>query len=258
MPAAKASQKPTAIPTRWSRRRMRKPPTTISTSATTSAGDNGPHHSASGSARSAPRSRKQSTRPKFDGLKMCRPRTRIRYFESSATADVPAKIHHPFVLHQSPCSVPGTRRTNATPFPVRSALAGHISTRWLLKAIATSRIPATASEMRIWAIESWKSNATCPRTWSVMMMEARCSLGSRSVGSSTGYSVPRMRNVGVSPPTAGALMERNRTLARSVRSNVRSGRSIRHRKGDQGAHAGRARYERGTVRLRRSPTPASS
>ena len=32
------------------------------------------------------------------------------------------------MLHQSPCSVPGTRRTNATPFPVRRALAGHMST----------------------------------------------------------------------------------------------------------------------------------
>ena len=50
---------------------------------------------------------------------MCRPRTRMTYFERSATADVPAKIHQPFMLHQSPCSVPGTRRTKATPFPVR-------------------------------------------------------------------------------------------------------------------------------------------
>ena len=70
IPAANASQNPTAISSRCSRRRMRKPPTTINTSARTSAGDSGPHHSASGSARCAPRRRKHSTRPKFDGLKM--------------------------------------------------------------------------------------------------------------------------------------------------------------------------------------------
>ena len=59
---------------------------------------------------------------------MWRPRNLTRYFESSATAEVAAKIHQPFMLHQSPCSVPGTRRMNATPFPVRSALAGHMIT----------------------------------------------------------------------------------------------------------------------------------
>ena len=257
IPAANASQNPTAIPTRCRRRRMRNPPATMSTSAMTSAGESGPHQSASGSARCAPRSRKQRTRPKFDGLKMCRPRTRIRYFESNATAEVPAKIHHPFVLHQSPCSVPGTRSTNATPFPVRSALAGHISTRWLLNAIANSRIAATASEMRICAIESWKSNATWPRTWSVMMMEARCSLGSRSVGSSTGYSMPRMRNDGLSPPTAGALMERNRTPGHAVRSNVPPVVPFVRRE-NRGAHAGRARCSedacgRGARRERHRP-----
>ena len=154
MPAANATQKPTATPTRCSRRRMRKPPTTMSTSANTREGESGPHQSASGSARDAPRSRKQRTRPKFDGLNTCRPRTRIRYFDSSEIADVPAKIHQPFMLHQSPCSVPGTRRMNATPFPVRSALAGHMSTRWVRNVIATSRIPATASETRICAIDS--------------------------------------------------------------------------------------------------------
>ena len=59
----------------------------------------------------------------FDGLKTWRPRKRITYFESRPTAAVPAKIHHPRRLHQSPCSVPGTRRTKATPFPVSIALA---------------------------------------------------------------------------------------------------------------------------------------
>ena len=107
IPAANASQNPTAIPTRWSRRRMRNPPATISPIATTSAGDSGPHHSASGSARSAPRSRKQSTSPKFDGLKMCRPRTRMRYFESSAIADVPGE--DPPAVHAPPVAVLGSR-----------------------------------------------------------------------------------------------------------------------------------------------------
>ena len=45
------------------------------------------------------------------------------------------------------------------------------------------------------------------------MTAARCSRGSRSVGSRTGYSVPRIRSVGLSTPTAGALMERHRTPA---------------------------------------------
>ena len=132
---------------------------------------------------------------------------RMRYLDSSAIADVPAKIHQPFMLHQSPCSVPGTRRTKATPFPVRRALAGHMSTRWLRNAIATSRIPATASETRICAIDSWKSNATCPSTCSETITAARCRRGSRSVGSRTGYAVPRIRSVGLSTPTtAGALI----------------------------------------------------
>ena len=67
----------------------------------------GPTRARAGRRGSAPSRRKQRTRPKFDGLKTWLPRTRIRYFESSATADVPAKIHQPFMLHQSPCSVPG-------------------------------------------------------------------------------------------------------------------------------------------------------
>ncbi len=80
----------------------------------------------------------------MDGLKTWRPRKVIRYFDSSATAEVAAKIHQPFMLHQSPCSVPGTRRMNATPLPVSSALAGHMSTRWRRKVIATSRTAAVS------------------------------------------------------------------------------------------------------------------
>ena len=109
---------------------MANPPTTMIASASASAGDIGPHQKSSGSARSGPNSRKQRTSPKFDGLKTWAPRKRIRYFERSDTAAVAAKIHQPFMLHQSPCSVPGTRRMNATPLPVRSALAGQTSMRW--------------------------------------------------------------------------------------------------------------------------------
>ena len=106
--------------------------------------------------------------------------------ESSAKAAVPAKIHHPFRLHQSPCSVPGTRRMKATPFPVKSALAGHMITCCQRKVITTSSTAQVSREMRIWAIESRNSNATCPRICNDTMMAARCRRGSRSVGSSNG------------------------------------------------------------------------
>ena len=60
------------------------------------------------------------------------------------TPAVATKIHQPRVLHQSPCRVPGTRRMNATPLPVRSALAGHMITCWRKKAMLTS---STAHEL---------------------------------------------------------------------------------------------------------------
>ena len=80
----------------------------------------------------------------------------------------PQKIHHPAGSTSLRVLVPGTpRRTNATPFPVRSALAGHISTRCRRKAIATSSTPHVRSAAtRICAIESWNPNAVCPSTWS--------------------------------------------------------------------------------------------
>ena len=186
MPAAKVSQKPTAIWVRWSRPRIAKPPVTMIASASTSAGDSGPHQNASGSARSGPSSRKIGTRPKFDGLKMWRPRNVMRYFESSADGGGRGEDPRASMLHQSPCSVPGTRRMNATPFPVRSALAGHMSTCWRRNAIATSRIAEVSTATRIWAIERLKSNATCPSTCSDVITAARCRRGSRSVGSRTG------------------------------------------------------------------------
>ena len=58
------------------------------------------------------------------------------------------------------------------------------------------------SEIRICAIDSLKSNAVCPSTWSEMITAARCSRGSLSFGSSTGYGVPPIRKIGL--PAAGA------------------------------------------------------
>jgi hypothetical protein len=171
-------------------------------SASASAGDIGPHQNSSGSARSGPSRRKHRTRPKFDGLKTCPPRNLMRYFDKSDTAAVPAKIHQPCRLHQSPCSVPGTRRMNATPFPVSIALAGHMITCCWRNVIPTSSTAHVRIAIRIWAIESRKSNATWPRTWSEMITAARCSRGSLSFGSRTGYAVPRIRRVGLPGSTA--------------------------------------------------------
>ena len=74
--------------------------------------------------------RKQSDEPEVRRVEEVAPRNRITCFDRSATAAVAAKIHQPCRLHQSPCCVPGTRRTKATPLPVSSALAGHMITRW--------------------------------------------------------------------------------------------------------------------------------
>ena len=89
MPAANETQKATAIHSSRSRERIARPPATITTNASPSHGDMPPHQKSSGSARARPRTRKQSTRPKFDGLKMWPPRHLITYFESSETAAVP-------------------------------------------------------------------------------------------------------------------------------------------------------------------------
>ena len=98
----------------------------------------------------------------FDGLKTCEPRTRTTCFERRETAAVAAKIHQPRVLHQSPCCVPGTRRTKATPLPVTSALAGHISTPCRRQTIATSGTAQAPREIRICATESRNAKAICP------------------------------------------------------------------------------------------------
>ena len=201
-PAANEIQKPSATRKSPSRSRIAKAPTMMMASASTSQSDIGPHQKSSGAARVRPSARKQITSPMFDGLKMCDPRQASTYLESSATAAVPAKIHQPRVLHQSPCTVPGTRSTKATPLPVRRALAGQSKTCRRRRAIATSSTAHVASEMRICAIESWKWNPTCPITCSEVIVAARCSRGSLNFGSTTGYVVPRIESV--RPPEAGA------------------------------------------------------
>ena len=128
IPTAKVAQKERATRSSERRDRIVKPPARITASATTSQTDIGPHQKSSGSAFVTGSSRKQTTRPMFDGLKMWLPRNVMMCFDSSEKAAVPAKIHHPRIDHQSPCAVPGTRSTNATPFPVSIALAGHSRT----------------------------------------------------------------------------------------------------------------------------------
>src|SRR5260221_6519038 len=90
----------------------------------------------------------------------------------------------------------------ATPFPVSIALAGHMSTRWRRSAIATSSTAHVATERRICAIDTRRWTSTCPSTCSVVIRAARCSRGSLSFGSSTGYAVPRTESV--RPPVGGA------------------------------------------------------
>ena len=68
------------------------------------------------------------------------------------------------------------------------------------------------SETRICAIESRKSNATCPSTWNETITAARWRRGSRNVGNSTGYALPRICTVGLlGPARAGALMAKHGT-----------------------------------------------
>ena len=89
-PRAKVHQNATARPSSFRRPRIRLAPPTMIANANPSHGDIGPHQKSSGSARPGPSRRKQRTRPKFDGLKMCRPPTWITCFESRDTAAVPA------------------------------------------------------------------------------------------------------------------------------------------------------------------------
>src|SRR4051812_20229767 len=192
IPTAKDAQKTRAMRSRCRRERITNPPVRMIARASAIHHDMGPHQKSSGSARVRPRARKQTTRPKLDGLNTWLPRHLITYFESSETAAVPAKIHQPRRLHQSPCSVPGTRRMKATPLPVRSALAGHARMCCLRATTATSMTKHVASEMRICAIETRKSNATWPWICREKMTPARWRRGSLGFGSCTGYMTPLM------------------------------------------------------------------
>src|SRR5438477_321920 len=166
MPAAKEAQNPSETRSKWRRRRIAKPPLTMTASASASHADMGPHQTSSGAARVRPSARKQMTSPMLDGLKTCSPRQRMTYLERSEMAAVPTKIHQPRRLHQSPCAVPGTRRTKATPLPVSIALAGQRMTCWLRNAIAISSSAQVPSARRICAIETSKWKPTCPITCS--------------------------------------------------------------------------------------------
>ena len=189
--------------------------------------DIGPHQKSSGSARVRPRIRKQRTRPMFDGLKTWLPRHLITYFESSETAAVPAKIHQPRMLHQSPCWVPGTRRMNATPLPVRSALAGHISTCCWRNVIPISSTAQVPSETRICAIERRKWKATCPRICSEMIVAARWSRGSRSFGRTIGYVVPRIATAAIGSSMRSPVLGRITISADGARTRSRDRRPRR-------------------------------
>ena len=62
---------------------------------------------------------------------------------------------------------------NATPLPVKSALAGHSSTRCRRNAIATSSTAHVSRETRICAIERRTRQDVYPSTCSVVITAAR-------------------------------------------------------------------------------------
>ena len=159
--------------------------------------------------RGRPRMRKQRTSPKFDGLKMWPPRHLITCFESSETAAVPAKIHQPRRLHQSPCCGPRHAQDE------RDAVAGEHRARGPQDHVLPPERDrdlehgARPSEIRICAIESRKWKPICPSTCSDVITAARCRRGSLSFGRRTGYGRPRI----VERPPAGGRWARGRSSA---------------------------------------------
>ena len=149
-------------------------------------GPSGIHQRSWGSVNCGPSATNATTRPRFDGLKMCLPFQRIRYFEAIERATTPTKIQTPCVLHQSPCRVPGTLRMKAVLLPVSKPLAGHRITLSLKKATENSISAPAARHTRIWATESRKLRTVWPSTWSVSRTAATCRRGSRRLGSRTG------------------------------------------------------------------------
>ena len=160
------------------------------------------HQRSWGSVYCGPSATNASTSPRLEGLKMCRPRQRIKYLESMEIATTPRKIQIPRRLHHCPCRVPGTRRMKATLLPVSKPLAGHMIALSLKNATVNSMSAPAARQARICATESRKSSTVCPRTWSVSSTAATCSRASRMLGRSTRYVRPANRIV-LPPPMAG-------------------------------------------------------
>ncbi len=197
------------------------------------------HQKSSGSTRRLPSTKNANSRPKFDGLNSGRPPTRIRYFDANDTTATTAKIHAPRRLHQSPCSVPGTRNTNATPFPVNSALAGHWMTRCRRNVIPSSKTAHVPTAIRICAIETSKCNSVWPSTWSDTTTSATCSRGSRTSGPTNGY-IRATQPCSSGRPTSGSGSRvRIRTAASSRRGVAHPSASVPvgawHRQSDRHA-----------------------
>ena len=132
-------------------------------SARASHADIGPHQKSSGSARSGPSSRKQRTSPKFDGLKMCEPRKLDHVLreqrDGGRAGEDPPAVQAPPVAVLGPGhaqdegdAVPGQHRARR---PHQHVLARRTRSR----PRARAQVPIA---IRIWAIESRKSNATWP------------------------------------------------------------------------------------------------
>ena len=101
---------------------------------------------------------------------------------SSEKAATPAKMYQPYVFQGSSGGVPTTRRISATPLPVSIALAGHTKARLERNVRTTSMMAVVRIAARICGTLTRKCNATCPRTWIVMITDATWSRGSRMFG----------------------------------------------------------------------------
>ncbi len=100
--AANAAMKPSSRPISRSSHAIRRPPTIRIAYVTIIHGPIGIHHRSSGSTRVGPRAANAATSATFEGLKMCRPRHRIRYFVAIPSATTPMKISAPWSVHHWP------------------------------------------------------------------------------------------------------------------------------------------------------------
>src|SRR5882672_7161334 len=92
---ANATMKPSSRPSSRSSHAMRSPPTIRIAYVTIIHGPIGIHHRSSGSVYFGPRTTNAITSATLDGLKMWRPRHRIRYFVAIPSATTPMKIQIP-------------------------------------------------------------------------------------------------------------------------------------------------------------------